>query len=160
MSSFSSHRRATYAGVLAVLAACGGGLDPSIADQPAAGSWGGENAGMIVDDSVAHVHVGCTYGNFRLPFAFDRMGAFVVPGEYLLRAYPIAVGPTLPARLEGTLKRDELTFTVTVNDTVNKQTVVLGPATVTYKRDPRLGPCPICRAVPVMAGGTGGQGGN
>jgi hypothetical protein len=27
------------------------------------GTWGGANAGMIVTDTIAHVHLGCTFGN-------------------------------------------------------------------------------------------------
>jgi hypothetical protein len=134
----------------AAVGGCDGGLGPVSGGGLAAGTWGGDNAGLIVADSVAHVHVGCTFGNFRLPVTFDRGGRFEAPGDYLLRAYPVAVGPTMPARFEGTRRGDELTFIVTVNDTVAKQTVVLGPATVVLGREPRLGPCPICRAVPAL----------
>jgi hypothetical protein len=62
----------------------------------------------------------------------------------VLRAYPVYVGPTLPAQFSGTVNGKTLTILVTVNDTVNKQTVTRGPATVTLGTDPRLGPCPIC----------------
>jgi hypothetical protein len=134
--------------VIAVAASCSGGLDPSAATTLTTGTWGGENAGMIVADSVAHVHIGCTYGNFRLPAPLAQGGRLDAHGEYLLRAYPVAVGPTMPAEFEGTIRNDQLTFTVTVNDTIAKQTVVLGPATVVLGRDPKMGPCPICAAVP------------
>ena len=143
-------RPAVITAGLALLAACSGGLDPTVADRIVVGTWGGENAGMVVNDSVAHVHVGCTYGNFQLPAAFDQAGRFEASGEYLLRAYPVAVGPTMPARIEGTLFRDQLTFTVTVNDTIAKTIVVVGPATVTHGREPKLGPCPICAVVPAL----------
>jgi hypothetical protein len=132
---------------IAVAASCSGGLDPSAATTLSPGTWGGENAGMIVADSVAHVHVGCTYGNFRIPVPLAQGGRLEVQGEYLLRAYPIAVGPTLPAEFKGTLRNNALEFTVTVHDTVAKQTVVLGPATVVFGREPKLGPCPICAVV-------------
>lgn len=116
----------------------------------AVGTWGGEGAGVIVADTVAHVHVGCTYGNFHLPVAVDAAGRFEASGGYLLRAYPIAVGPTMPARLLGTLDRDRLTFTVTVTDTVQGGTTVLGPKTVVLGQDPHLGPCPICTVIPAL----------
>ena len=124
-------------------------LDPDVS-QPgeetlALGTWGGKNAGLIVEDTLAHVHVGCTYGNFSGPRQLDNAGLFDVAGEYLLRAYPIAVGPTQPARFTGTVQGNKLTMTVTVNDTTEKKTVVLGPVTVTFKETPHLGPCPICR---------------
>jgi hypothetical protein len=144
-------RHRAFALVLAALAGgCSDGLDPSIGVELTPGTWGGENAGIIVADSVAHVHVGCTYGNFRVPVAFDQNGRFETTGEYLLRAYPVAVGPTMPARLEGTRRGDELTFTVIVNDTVARQSVGVGPATVFLGREPKLGPCPICRSLPLL----------
>ncbi|MSR35478.1 MAG: hypothetical protein EXR95_02370 [Gemmatimonadetes bacterium] len=142
-------RAALCLGALELLAACSGGTVPTVTELEV-GSWGGDNAGMIVDDSVAHVHIGCTYGNFPLPGAIDADGRFTASGSYLLRAYPIAVGPTMPAVLKGDLERDALTFTVTVTDTIAKTTVVLGPARVTLGREPKLGPCPICAVAPVM----------
>jgi hypothetical protein len=129
-------------------AACSGGLGPSVARELERGTWGGENAGVIVADSVAHVHIGCTNGNFRLPFTFDQNGRFEAAGEYLIRAHPVAIGPMLPAKLEGSVSNEELTFTVTVNDTIAKQTVTLGPAKVRLGRDPKMGPCPICSVAP------------
>jgi hypothetical protein len=111
----------------------------------AAGTWGGDNAGLIVDDTLAHVHVGCTNGDFPAPVALDTHRRFSVAGSYLLRAYPIAVGPTVPARMTGVLDGATLTLTVAVDDTVQHKAVTLGPVTVTYGKQPKLGPCPICR---------------
>jgi hypothetical protein len=110
-----------------------------------AGTWGGVNAGVIVDDAIAHVHVGCTNGNFAVPVNVDETGRFSVSGEYLLRAYPIAIGPMLPAQFTGTVAGQQLTLTVAVNDTVEKKLVNLGPVHVTLGVAPRMGPCPICR---------------
>lgn len=108
------------------------------------GTWGGENVSLIVEQDFAHVHVGCTNGDFSAPIAVDASGRVNVSGSYVLRAYPIQVGPSLPAQLAGQLSGRQLTFTVAVNDTVEKKLVVLGPVTVTSGRDPRMGPCPIC----------------
>jgi hypothetical protein len=108
------------------------------------GTWGGENVSLMVEQNVAHVHVGCTNGDFSAPIAVDADGRVNVSGSYVLRAYPIQVGPSLPAQLAGVLSGRQLTFTVAVNDTVEKKLVVLGPVTVTLGRDPRMGPCPIC----------------
>ena len=63
----------------------------------------------------------------------------------MLRAYPIAVGPSVPARFVGRLDGSTVIVTVTVDDTVQHQTVVRGPVIVRYGDEPRLGPCPICR---------------
>jgi len=90
------------------------------------------------------LHVGCTYGDVsgRVPVVG---GEFDVTGSYMLRAYPVAVGPTVPARFRGTVVGSTATVTVTVNDTVEHQTVVRGPVVVKFGDQPRLGPCPICR---------------
>ena len=141
---------AALAGALLAAAAC---FSDSVTPAPTeltAGTWGGDGAGVIVSDTVAHVHVGCTYGNFHLPVTVDAHGRFETTGAYLLRAYPIAVGPTMPARLTGTLEKAELTFTVVVTDTVQGGTTMLGPKTVVLGADPKLGPCPICAVIPAL----------
>ena len=109
------------------------------------GNWGGENAGMIVSDTAMHLHIGCTYGDVSGRVPVGAGGQFDVAGNYTLRAYPIAVGPSVPARFAGRLDGAKVTITATVNDTVQHQTVVLGPVTVTYGAEAKLGPCPICR---------------
>ena len=109
------------------------------------GTWGGENAGLIVNDTIAHVHVGCTLGNFPAPVAVDDNGRFSVSGTYVLRAYPVFVGPYLPAQFAGQIAGNRLTLTVTVSDTVENKTVQVGPVSVTFGNEPRMGPCPICR---------------
>jgi len=111
----------------------------------ALGTWGGDNTGVIATDSLTHVHVGCTYGDMPGRLALDSTGRFDVAGSFLLRAYPVAVGPSLPARFAGRVVGSTITLTVTVNDTVEKKSVVLGPVTAVFGQEPRLGPCPICR---------------
>lgn len=144
--------RLTMLGVAAAAAvgavhACGAPVSqPAAAAQSlATGSWGGENAGVIVDDTVAHVHVGCTFGNFPAPVRLDGAGRFSVTGSYVLRAFPVYVGPSHPARFTGTVAGDALTLRVIVSDTVARTTVELEPVTVTLGREARMGPCPICR---------------
>jgi hypothetical protein len=39
----------------------------------------------------------------------------------------------------------QATITVTVNDTTEHKSTVLGPVVVTLGTDPKMGPCPICR---------------
>lgn len=124
----------------------GASLLPPSGDKLAAGTWGGDNAGVIVTDSVTHVHVGCTFGNIPGNVTFDADGRFTVDGSYVLRAYPVMVGPTLPAQFSGRVAGRRLTLAIAVNDTVEKRVVALGPVTVVYGRTPSMGPCPICRA--------------
>jgi hypothetical protein len=122
----------------------GSGLPPSDGFI-ALGTWGGDSGGMIVGDTALHLHIACTYGDVsgRVPIGSD--GQFDVTGSYMLRAYPIAVGPAVPARFVGHLDGATITVTAIVNDTVEHKTVVRGPVTVKFGDTPRLGPCPICR---------------
>jgi hypothetical protein len=132
---------------LAAVLAISGCLESPIDSSPgelAAGTWGGENAGLIVNDTLAHVHVGCTYGDFPAPIVLDAQGRFSVSGDYLLTAYPVARGPTMPAEFAGVVRGRTLTLTVAVNDTIEKKLTALGPVTVTLGEPPQMGPCPIC----------------
>lgn len=143
---------ATAAVALAVACSASTSGIPPLDGAVQLGTWGGDTAGMIVGDTAMHLHIGCTYGDVsgRVPVNAD--GEFDVAGSYLLRAYPVAVGPTMPARFTGRVDGSIATVTVTVNDTVQHQTVVRGPVTVKYGDDPRLGPCPICRRPIVTRG--------
>ena len=100
---------------------------------------------MIVSDTAMHLHVGCTYGDAsgRIPIGTD--GKFDVSGNYTLHAFPIAVGPTVPARFTGRVNGAVMTVTATIDDTVQKRTVTLGPVSVTYNVEPKMKNCPICR---------------
>jgi hypothetical protein len=132
---------------IAVLAAC----SATTTDLPAAdgkialGTWGGDTAGMIVSDTSLHLHIGCTFGDVSGRVPLDANGRFDVTGSYTLRAVPIVVGPAVPARFAGHLDGSTLTVTAIVNDTVQKQTITLGPVTVTYRTEPKMRNCPICR---------------
>ena len=141
--------RAAVVGMAAavLLIACGsaGPTLPPSDGTLALGTWGGDSAGLIVSDTAAHLHIGCTYGDVSGRIPVDANGRFDVAGSYMLHAYPITVGPSVPARFVGRLDGATVTVTVTVNDTVQHQTVVRGPVTVKYGDEPRLGPCPICR---------------
>jgi hypothetical protein len=109
------------------------------------GTWGGEGAGMIVGDTATHLHVGCTFGDVSGRLVVGRDGRFDVAGSYVLRAYPVAIGPALPARFVGRVVGTTAVVTVTVNDTIERRVVVQGPVTVRLGDPPRMGPCPICR---------------
>ena len=132
--------------LVVVAVGCGGGSPSGALEggELVNGTWGGEDVGLIVGDGLAHVHFGCTYGDFPLPLVLSDDGRFNVPGEYLLRAFPVAVGPPLPARLSGVVQGARITMTVAVNDTVEDRLVLLGPATVVFGEEAEMGPCPIC----------------
>ena len=116
-----------------------------IVDGMVVGTWGGENAGLIADDTSAHVHIACTFGNVPQGIEPGTGGEFDVPGSYMLRAYPVAVGPSLPARFQGVVTGKNLTLTVIVQDTVADTTVTLGPVRLYLGREPKMQMCPICR---------------
>ena len=105
------------------------------------GTWGGDNAGLIASDTSAHVHIGCTLGDTSVPIRPDASGRFDVPGTYNIDAYPIDRGIIHPARFTGSVRGDELTITVTLTDIGNQ----LGPVKLVKGKEPKMGPCPICR---------------
>lgn len=145
-------RRAGVAAALMAAAVFGCRADEAMVasgSQLAIGTWGGEGAGIIATDTVTHVHVGCTLGDIPGRVTLGADGRFTVNGTYVLRAFPVFVGPTLPAQFSGVVVGRTLTFAVAVNDTVEKRVVSLGPVTVQLGAEPKLGPCPICR-VPGM----------
>jgi hypothetical protein len=111
------------------------------------GTWGGENAGLMADDTSAHVHIGCTYGWVHQGIEPGDAGRFDVPGEYLIRAYPVAVGPSMPARFQGSVRGITMTLSVVVTDTTAgaDTTVTLGPVKLMFGRVPGMQVCPICR---------------
>ena len=133
-----------FAAAFAIACSSGTSLPPYDGTL-ALGTWGGDNSGMIVSDTAMHLHVGCTFGDVsgRIPITIN--GDFDVAGRYAPRAYPVQVGPSVPARFVGHLDGNTLNVTVTVNDTVEHQTLVYGPVKVRFGDEPQMGPCPICR---------------
>ena len=109
------------------------------------GNYGGDSGGMIVGDTAMHLHIGCTFGDVSGRVPVDANGGFDVAGSYTLRAYPITVGPSVPARFTGTIDGNRVVITATIDDTVEHRTVVHGPVSLTLGEDPRNLPCPICR---------------
>jgi hypothetical protein len=105
------------------------------------GTWGGDNAGMIVTDTDVHVHIGCTLGDAVGPIHPDADGRFEATGTYNVDAYPVNRGITHPATFSGQVVGQTMTLTVSLTDTAR----VLGPVTLIYGKEPQMGPCPICR---------------
>src|SRR5207253_927484 len=87
------------------------------------GTWGGMNAGLIADDSSAHVHIGCTYGDVHQQIVPDSAGKFDVAGEHNITAHPVDRGILHPARFIGRVVEGSMTLVVTLTDTA----VTLGP---------------------------------
>ena len=105
------------------------------------GIWGGENAALMADDTSAHIHIGCTYGNIHQLIVPDAEGRFDLPGEQNITAHPVDRGILHPARFSGRITGASMTLTITLTDT----TVTLGPVQLSYGKEPRMGVCPICR---------------
>jgi hypothetical protein len=137
--------------LVCLTATCADGSLVPTGGRLAVGTWGGDNAGVIVTETATHVHIGCTFGDVPDDVALGSDGRFRVAGSYVLRAFPIVVGPSLPAQFSGRVVGRTLTLAVAVNDTVENKLVALGPVTVVFGRDPKLGPCPICLK-PVASG--------
>jgi len=119
--------------------------DPPLDSLLAIGTWGGTEAGVLVTDTLTHVHVGCTYGDIRGRVTLDADGRFTRGGTYVLRAYPVAIGPTMPAVFSGRVLGQTLTISVAVRDTIAMTDVSFGPVTVRLGTEPTMANCPICR---------------
>jgi hypothetical protein len=124
--------------VIAVLAACSGTGAPI---TEITGTWGGDNAGLIASDTSAHVHIGCTLGDTDSPIHPLADGSFEAAGKYNVDAYPVDRGIFHPARFFGRIDGNRMTLSVTLTDNGR----LLGPVTLTYGKEPKMGPCPICR---------------
>lgn len=124
------------------------------------GTWGGDNAGLIVSDTEIHVHIGCTLGNALGPIRPDTNGRFETNGTYNVDAYPVDRGIIHPARFTGQITGQITGQTMTLTVSLTDIERVLGPVTLIHGSEPKMGPCPICRAPKGMqnrtAAGLGG----
>jgi hypothetical protein len=125
---------------LAALVACTTGPEPP--PGVVAGTWGGENAGLIATDSTVHVHIGCTLGDVSGRRYVDAAGYFEGTGLYNVDAYPVDRGILHPARFSGRITGRTMILTVALTDTTRQ----LGPVLLTYGKEPRMQACPICRS--------------
>jgi len=124
--------------ILAFLA-CSGAITTRITEVD--GRWGGDNAGLVVDNSGVHVHIGCTLGNAAGPIRPDANGRFEAIGTYNVDAYPVDRGITHPARFFGQISGGTMSLTVALTDTAR----VLGPVILVHGKEPTMATCPICR---------------
>src|SRR5207247_9505952 len=81
------------------LLACSAATSTPITDV--VGTWGGDNAGMIVTGTDVHVHIGCKLGDAVGPLRPDANVRFAASGTYNVHAYPIYRGITPPATSTG-----------------------------------------------------------
>jgi hypothetical protein len=124
--------------VIGLLAGCAGTSSPI---TEVTGTWGGDDAGLIASDTSAHVHIGCTLGDTDSPIHPLADGNFEASGKYNVDAFPIDRGILHPARFYGRIEGDKMTLSVTLTDTGRQ----MGPVTLTRGKEPKMGPCPICR---------------
>src|SRR2546422_7978689 len=105
----------TLAAAAAVLGPC----DPTGVKPPKdlAGMWGGDNAALMADDTSAHIHIGCTYGNVHQQIIPDAEGRFDVQGEHNNTAHPVDRGILHPPRFVGRVSGGNMTMPATLTDT-------------------------------------------
>jgi hypothetical protein len=134
--------RLTLASLLVLASTCNEGTEPP---RPLTeGTWGGENAAVIVLDTVVHIHIGCTYGNAPPPPSPGvSEGRFELTGTYNIDAHPVNLGIFHPARISGEVSGRWMIVSVALQDT----NVTLGPVSVMLGREPTMQACPICRTV-------------
>ena len=128
-------------GFFAALISCATATSTPTGNLVIQGTWGGDNAGLIVNVDDVHVHIGCTLGDAKGPVQTDLNGHFEATGTYNVDAYPVNRGIEHPAKFSGDVAGNTMTLTVSLTDTGQ----VLGPVTLTYGKQAQMGPCPICR---------------
>jgi hypothetical protein len=71
------------AGLFLLLLLAGGcGTSRIDLDAVPPGTWGGEDAGLIVSTEGAHAHIGCTLGDVSGSIPVDAQGRFDVAGQW------------------------------------------------------------------------------
>jgi hypothetical protein len=132
-----ARRRAVLLACL--VAACRG--HDAVPERLPVGTWGGDEAGMVVSAAGAHVHIRCTVGDIAQPISLDPQGRFDVAGQHNVDAFPINRGIVHPARYTGSTDGRNLVLTVRLTDTGQ----TLGPVGLVLGLEPRMANCPICR---------------
>ncbi|MGH7655123.1 MAG: hypothetical protein ACREN6_10725 [Gemmatimonadaceae bacterium] len=139
----NSNKLLTVLALAAALAACAKDSPTSPPTTLAFGEWGADDAQVIASDSVTHVWLQCTSGDFAGSVVLDAEGRFSVNGTYDPYVLPIAPpdGP-MPAQLSGQVAGNTLTFAIAVNDTIGHQVISLGPRTVVLGQQANIVVCP------------------
>lgn len=136
------HRRVIESAIVAAaIIALGCVSTPGAPITDVSGTWGGDDAGLIATDTSAHVHIGCTLGDTNGHIVADADGHFSISGTYDVDAYPVERGILHPAQFTGQITGTMMTLTVVLTDTARQ----LGPVVLTLGKEPKMGPCPICK---------------
>jgi hypothetical protein len=130
-------RIARFAWVVS-LAACTGASD-SGPDQVPAGSWGGQHVALEVTAGGGSLEFDCAHATIAEPLRLEG-GRFSVAGVYVREhGGPERVGEpedSHPARFDGTLEGDRLTFSIRLTDddaTIGSFSVVQGKPPLVFK---------------------------
>jgi len=122
---------------LCAAAACAKDSPLAPATQLAAGEWGADRAQFVVGDSLIEVSAACTGGEFPLSAVHVADGQFSVAGKWQM-----FFGPIVPARLNGVITGNTLTFAVAATDTLSNQLFEFGPFEVVHGTHASLVVCP------------------
>jgi hypothetical protein len=119
--------------VAAALVACRGDRVPN-------GAWGGAHVSLTVTDNGGTLQLGCGHGTLDHPLKLDDRGRFSVVGTFVPEpageAPPGDGAEKRPARYRGTLERDKLDFTVTLEGQTGR-----GPFTVALGKEAKMEKC-------------------
>ncbi|MFI5210072.1 MAG: hypothetical protein ACHQ2E_06490 [Gemmatimonadales bacterium] len=122
-------------GLLLLGAACGANLTgPELAGQ-----WGGPEAIVTLAPSGGTIQYSCAEGTIDPSWTLSSGGRWRATGQHFTGGGPVPPGghPPHPAIYSGTVRGNQLTFTVTLTDLDQ----VLGPYTVTKGRSSHMNLC-------------------
>src|SRR5260370_34136024 len=83
--------------VLALLAAGACSSSRTPLDTVPVGTWGGDDAGLIVGKDGAHAHIGCTLGDVAGAIPVEAAGGYGAAGPWNGDPYPVDRGILHPA---------------------------------------------------------------
>jgi hypothetical protein len=130
-------RRFAPVALLLALAACET-LAPDL--KPEYGQFGGPQIGIVLEGGSGKAEFDCASGTIDEPIFHAKEGVFSVKGTYRTgQSGPIKVGQIFrsqPATYGGSLVKDDMTLTVTLEDGD-----VLGPFTLRRGAPPQLSRC-------------------
>jgi hypothetical protein len=84
----------------------------------ALGSWGGQEASLVLTGSGGTLSYPCGAGTIDSAWTLDSDGRLVASGEHFFGGGPVPVGgrPPHPATYSGLVQGNSLTLTVTLSD--------------------------------------------
>jgi hypothetical protein len=104
------------------------------------GIWGGPHAGLAFQGGLADVQFDCASGTIDVPVLPAKDGSFEARGTFRAgQPGPVRVGEiyrSQPARYSGTVDKQQMTLTVTLEDGT-----AAGPFTLTAGATPQITRC-------------------